>query len=133
MKLLADAVDQTFGKIKPPDAFQGLIEKNSSGSFAISTILSNLISLIYILASIVNATAALAQTPKPTQDPNGRTIIINRPKRANNENLCFSTICDFIQKVLTLAFIIAVIVVLFMLVWGAFEWITSGGDKEAVG
>lgn len=45
----------------------------------------------------------------------------------------FSTIGDFIQKVMVLAFIVAVIVVLFMLIWGAFEWITSGGDKEAVG
>ena len=45
----------------------------------------------------------------------------------------FSTIGDFIQKVMVLAFIFAVIVVLFMLIWGAFEWITSGGDKEAVG
>ena len=39
----------------------------------------------------------------------------------------------FITNVLTLAFGIAILVVLVMLVWGAFEWITSGGDKEAVG
>ncbi len=45
----------------------------------------------------------------------------------------FSTIGDFIQKLMVLAFIVAVILVLFMLIWGAFEWITSGGDKEAVG
>lgn len=40
---------------------------------------------------------------------------------------------DFIGNVLTLAFIVAVLAVLAMLVWGAFEWITSGGEKEAVG
>ncbi|OGE25326.1 hypothetical protein A3C26_00665 [Candidatus Daviesbacteria bacterium RIFCSPHIGHO2_02_FULL_39_12] len=45
----------------------------------------------------------------------------------------FTTIGDFISKVLTFAFLIAVLVVLVMLIWGAFEWITSGGDKEAVG
>ena len=39
----------------------------------------------------------------------------------------------FIGNVLTVLFTIAVLVVLFMLVWGAYEWITSGGDKEAVG
>jgi hypothetical protein len=49
------------------------------------------------------------------------------------KNVGFSTIGDFIQKTLTLAFIVAIVVVLFMLIWGAFEWITSGGDKEAVG
>lgn len=40
---------------------------------------------------------------------------------------------NFVTNVLTLAFVIAILVVLFMLIWGAFEWITSGGDKEAVG
>jgi len=39
----------------------------------------------------------------------------------------------FIGNVLTVLFAIAALVVLFMLVWGAYEWITSGGDKEAVG
>lgn len=39
----------------------------------------------------------------------------------------------FVTNVLTLAFGIAILVVLVMLIWGAFEWITSGGDKEAVG
>jgi len=28
---------------------------------------------------------------------------------------------------------VGVLLVLVMLIWGAFEWITSGGDKEAVG
>lgn len=38
-----------------------------------------------------------------------------------------------IGNALTIVFVIAVIAVLFMLVIGAFQWITSGGDKEAVG
>ncbi len=45
----------------------------------------------------------------------------------------FKTLGDAISKILTLSFIIALVVVLAMLIWGAFEWITSGGDKEAVG
>lgn len=54
-------------------------------------------------------------------------ITINPPVQG------YKTIGDFVQNILTLAFIIAILVVLFMLIWGAFEWITSGGDKEAVG
>ena len=45
----------------------------------------------------------------------------------------YTDIGAFVQNVLLLLFSIAIILVLFMLVWGAFEWITSGGDKEAVG
>jgi len=45
----------------------------------------------------------------------------------------FSTIGNFISNILTVVFSIAILAVLVMLIWGAFEWITSGGDKEAVG
>lgn len=38
-----------------------------------------------------------------------------------------------ISSALTIAYIVAVVVVLFFLVIGAFNWITSGGDKERVG
>ncbi len=39
----------------------------------------------------------------------------------------------FVGNVLTLAFGVALLIVLAMLIWGAFDWITSGGDKENVG
>lgn len=45
----------------------------------------------------------------------------------------YSDLGKFVSNILVLAFSIGIIVVLFMLIWGAFEWITSGGDKEAVG
>lgn len=45
----------------------------------------------------------------------------------------YANINDFINKALTLIFIVGVILVLTMLVWGAVEWIVSGGDKEAIG
>lgn len=45
----------------------------------------------------------------------------------------FKTLGDAVSKILTLSFIVALIAVLAMLIWGAFEWIASGGDKEAVG
>lgn len=45
----------------------------------------------------------------------------------------YANLGDFVTNFLGLAFIVALLVVLVMLIWGAFEWITSGGDKEAVG
>lgn len=59
-------------------------------------------------------------------------VSIERPK-IDGKNVGFSTLGDFISKILTLAFVIAILLVLVMLIWGAFEWIASGGDKEAVG
>jgi hypothetical protein len=45
----------------------------------------------------------------------------------------YRTINDFINAALRLAFIIALVLVLVMMVWGAVEWIFSGGNKDAVG
>ena len=45
----------------------------------------------------------------------------------------YSDLGNFVTNVMTLAFGIAILDVLVMLIWGAFEWITSGGDKESVG
>lgn len=45
----------------------------------------------------------------------------------------FKSVSNFITNALTISFAVAILVVLAMLIWGAFEWITSGGDKEAVG
>lgn len=53
-------------------------------------------------------------------------ISISAPKEGYND------LGRFITNIISLAFIVAVILVLLMLVWGAFEWITSGGDKEHV-
>lgn len=44
----------------------------------------------------------------------------------------YANISDFINALIRLAFIIALIVVLIMLIWGAVQWIFSGGEKEAV-
>src|SRR3990172_10167427 len=76
-------------------------------------------SITYLLLPI----QALAQTPTPKAD-----IIIKFHQGKGYENLG-----DFISNFLILAFAIALLVVLVMLIWGAFEWITSGGDKDAVG
>ena len=60
-----------------------------------------------------------AATPGP--------IVISKPEGG------YGDIGPFITNVLQLSFIVAVILVLVFIIWGAFEWITSGGDKEAVG
>lgn len=45
----------------------------------------------------------------------------------------YSDLGKFITNVIQLAFALAIVLVLIYLVWGAFDWITSGGDKDAVG
>lgn len=61
-------------------------------------------------------------------------------------NLCDSTgqfklLCGFttssfgsiLGQLLTLIFVVSIVAALFYLVWGGFKWLTSGGDKTAVG
>lgn len=55
------------------------------------------------------------------------------PPKQGGKNLGYSDIGAFITNFITLAFVVAIIVVLVMLIIGAYEWIVSGGDKEAVG
>ncbi len=45
----------------------------------------------------------------------------------------YSDLGKFITNIIGLAFGVAIIIVLIMLVWGSFDWILSGGDKDAVG
>lgn len=70
-------------------------------------------SLSYLLSSV----AVFAASP---------AIVISPPAKGYN------LLGDFVSNALVLAFGIAVLLVLVMLVWGAFEWVSSGGDKEAV-
>lgn len=64
-----------FGTVRPPNEILPLIRQGGEGAGGISLVLSNLVSLIYIIAAVV---------------------------------------------------------FVFMIIWGAFEWLTSGGDKEKV-
>ena len=67
----------------------------------------------------------------------GERIEIKPPKIDTGGNIGqavgFTSIGTFISSALAFSFILAVLAVLLMMIWGAFEWITSGGDKEAVG
>ncbi len=59
------------------------------------------------------------------------------------ENLCpnneFNPLCGNIQigtmlsAFISFIFVISVVVALLYLIWGGFKWLTSGGDKTAVG
>lgn len=41
-----------------------------------------------------------------------------------------SALVSFISSSIRIALLVAAILVLVFMLWGAFEWITSGGDKE---
>lgn len=41
-------------------------------------------------------------------------------------------ISAFLSNLVALFYMVAAIVLIFMILWGAFEWMTSGGDKEKV-
>lgn len=60
------------------------------------------------------------------------TINLNRPS-LGTQAVGFSNVGSFINNAITLAFVVAMIIVFVMLVWGAIEWMLSGGDKDAVG
>lgn len=82
--------------------------------------MKKILALASTIVYLLTASKAFAQTPIPP-------IIINTPRGG------YSDLGTFVTNILTLAFGIAIILVLIMLVWGAIEWVTSGGDKEAVG
>ena len=54
------------------------------------------------------------------------------PPKVGTQNIGYTNISQFINNSITLVFIVAVVILLFMLVWGAVEWIFSGGNKDAV-
>lgn len=41
-------------------------------------------------------------------------------------------ISTFLSNLIALIYSLAAIVLIFMLIWGAFQWMTSGGDKEKI-
>lgn len=83
-----------------------------------------------IISFVGSSLTYLYSTTTVLAQDKGR-IQIKRPE-IGGDPVGFSTLGDFIQKTLTVSFMVAVLLVLAMLIWGAFEWITSGGDKDAV-
>lgn len=79
--------------------------------------MKKLIVLSSTITSLIAPKVAFAADP----------IVIAKPS-----GLGFSSLTSFITNLLTVAFALAIFAVLVMLIWGSFEWITSGGDKEHV-
>lgn len=55
---------------------------------------------------------------------------INPPAALTNFGFGARGISNFLSNGVILIYSIATIVLIFMILWGAFEWLTSGGDKE---
>lgn len=76
-------------------------------------------------AILLTPTLALASvTPSPVQ------IQIKPPAAGINP---YTPVGTILSNALTIIFVVAALLVLFMLIIGAFNWIMSGGDKEKVG
>ena len=60
-----------------------------------------------------------------------QTIQIQRPE-IGGQGVGFTDVNQFIKNGVTLAFIIALVIGFIMLVWGAIQWIFSGGSKEGL-
>lgn len=56
--------------------------------------------------------------------------IIDVPQALQDFGFGSKGISTFLSNGITLIYSFATIVLIFMLLWGAFEWMTSGGDKE---
>lgn len=50
----------------------------------------------------------------------------------NSKTSGAGAISQFLSNLIILIYSLAGVVLIFMLVWGAFEWLTSGGDKEHI-
>lgn len=89
-----------------------------------------------IILSLVITTSVYAQGPTPTPIPlppggsrESVPINIGDPGFGVKPD---TSLGGLLKNVLVIIFTLAAVLVLFMLAWGAFQWITSGGDKEAV-
>jgi hypothetical protein len=79
-----------------------------------------LLTLIIFVGVLALASHVSAQVP----------VNITPPSEGVNP---YTPLGTFISNALRIVFILATLAVLVMLVIGAFNWITSGGDKDAVG
>lgn len=85
----------------------------------------------YMLFSMSMAFAQpLPNTQQPVGPARGVNVQIGQPAAGINPGAGVGTI---LSNALTIVFVVAALAVLFFLVIGAFKWITSGGEKEAIG
>lgn len=87
-----------------------------------------------VLGYLVSATSVFAQGAGATFRPfpkatSGKDIIVDRPVIGLDPNTAIGTI---VSNAITIVLIFGALAVLIYLIMGAFQWITSGGDKENV-
>lgn len=95
-------------------------------------VLPFLIVLLYIFLPNVafGQTPTVKLTPTPTSANTLEKIQVAPPE---NQGIDPDTsISEILTNIFRIIFVVAALAVLFMMIWGAFEWITSGGDKEKV-
>ncbi|HSW96995.1 MAG TPA: hypothetical protein VLF89_04160 [Candidatus Saccharimonadales bacterium] len=63
---------------------------------------------------------------------NGTPIQIQAPQGVPTGGLV-GTGQNILQTVITVLFLIAIVMALFYLIYGGFQWMTSGGDQEKLG
>ncbi len=83
--------------------------------------MKKLAALTATVAALAAPAVAFAQESVAITQTSGKTGLLNS-----------DTLAGVLTNILTIVFVVAAIIVLFMLIAGAFQWITSGGDKEAV-
>lgn len=91
-------------------------------------ILSVASTLVYLTTGA--SVMAVGEANPSLKPVNNFTLDITPPAQGINPATPLSTI---ISNVLTIIFSVAALMVLVMLIQGAFNWITSGGDKEKIG
>lgn len=85
--------------------------------------MKKILALVTSLGSLVNPINVFAQATSP--------ILLQPPGNVGVPPT--TSLNDIFTRILTIVFTVAAVLVLIYLIWGAFQWITSGGDKEAVG
>lgn len=85
--------------------------------FSVLTAVTIFLSFLVVNVSAVSPTGSVG-------------IDVKAPASGVNPNTPVGTI---LSNALTIIFVLAALAVLFMLIIGAFQWITSGGDKEKYG
>lgn len=78
---------------------------------------------------LMTAAKAFAQAVTNTPTPTTIIVRITPPEGGVSPSTPIGVV---ISNALTLLFSAAALVVLFMMAFGAFQWITSGGDKDAI-
>lgn len=89
--------------------------------------MKKLAALASVSAYFLSASVAFAQLTGPN---NSVRVGVGQPALGINPAAGVGTV---LTNALTIIFVVAALAVLFYLIWGAFDWITSGGDKEKVG